>query len=329
MVSVGLITSVGIVGALTEIRHTETFKRYKDIYDKNICIKQVKKLFGEIFRIKNISCASETGKIIYPGIRSVTFNEYGFIVDADISLVCDFNTIENIKDYIKATFRAYKIQMEESKGIVIIKIYKEPLEDKLHHKIALSPYQLLLGYNYDGNIIADMKKAPHILICGLSNSGKTQMAKTIINNLHDADIVLLNAFKEDFKDHKGQFIIGDDNILEFLNSCLDGEIRKRPVYVIIDELLVLCKNKEITKVITDLLAVARHFNIFLIAISQIGTKEQLKFKDLFNCRICMRAIEESSYRVVLGCGVDGALKQREFYLYSDGLHKGRTFTNRE
>lgn len=330
MVSVGLITAVGIVGALTEIRHTETFKRYKDIYYKNICIKQIKKLFSEIFRIKNISCASETGKINYPAIRSVTFNEYGFIVDADISLVCDLKSIENISDYIKSTFKAYEVKIKEIRGIVRIEIYKEPLKDKNYKKVPLSPYELLLGHNYNGNIITDMRINPYLLICGIGGSGKTQMAKTIINNLDGADIFILNAYQEDFKGFGDKLINGETNILEFLKSCLDSSIeRVRPMYLLIDELLVLCRNKEISKVINDLLSVGRHKGkgIFIIGISQIGTKEQLKFKDLFNSRVCMRFIESSAYQTVLGSSVDGILSQREFYLYSDGLYKGKTFIN--
>lgn len=155
------------------------------------------------------------------------------------------------------------------------------------------------------------------------------MAKTIIRNLqYNAYVVLVNAFKDDFKTYRGRFINGDVNILNFLKTLLQSEIkRNKPMYVVIDELLVLNKNKEISKAITDLLAIARHYNIFLIGISQEGTKEQLKFKSLFNTRVCFRLLEESSYRTVLGCSVEGELKKQEFYLYSNGLYKGRTFDN--
>ena len=58
-------------------------------------------------------------------------------------------------------------------------------------------------------------------------------------------------------------------------------------------------DKGITKAITDLLAIGRHYNIFLVGISQQGTKESVKFKDLFNSRICFSQVEESSYRSVI------------------------------
>ncbi len=323
-----IISAIGIGGALVEIRTTDTYKRYKNSYNRLVVIKQIKNIFTEIFKAKNISYVADKREASYPKIKSINFIEYGFKVDIDISLVCSIKDIEGIQDYIRATFKAYEVKIEEIEGIISISIYKEPLKDKPYKKVALSPYKLLLGHSYKGNIIADMRINPYLLICGLGGSGKTQMAKTIINNLENADIVILNAYKDDFKAYEGLFINGDKNILEYLNSCLEMNIERcRPMYLLIDELIVLCRNKEISKAITDLLAVARHSNIYIIGISQIGTKEQLKFKDLFNSRVCMKFIENSAYQTVLGCGVDGALKQREFYLYSDGLYRGKTFIN--
>ena len=87
------------------------------------------------------------------------------------------------------------------------------------------------------------------------------------------------------------------------------------MYLIIDELLTLTKNKEINKILMELLAVARHFNIFVIGIAQEGTKENLKFKNLFNARVCFKMIEDSSYKTVLGCSVEEQLQKQEFYLF--------------
>ena len=53
----------------------------------------------------------------------------------------------------------------------------------------------------------------------------------------------------------------------------------------------------------------------------------IKCKNLFNVRICMKQLEESSFRTVLGCSVeDRFLKQREFYIVDNqGLRKGKTY----
>lgn len=285
----------------------------------------IKKAFVKIFKQRNLIDDKED----YPKLLNVNFEEYGIIVYIDLKGVCSYSELEKELEYIQTVFKAYEVNLRVVEGICKISIYTDNLEPKSYYKQFLEPYECLLGFNYEGNIIADMRTTPHILITGLSGQGKTEMAKTIIKNLqHNADIVLLNAFRNDFKAYTGRLIIEEVNILLFLKSTLENKIeRSRPMYIVIDELLVLIKNKEISKCIMDLLAIARHYNIFLIGISQEGTKEQLKFKNLFNTRVCFKMLEESSYRTVLGCSVDGSLQKQDFYLYSDGLYKGRTFDN--
>jgi hypothetical protein len=193
-------------------------------------------------------------------------------------------------------------------------------------------YELKVGYKNllicRKPIIVDMRTTPHLFVCGLSGSGKSKMVEYAAKG---KNVALLNVFEDDFTSIQGQRIIGNNNILKFLTSLLDT-MRSRqkgtePLYLVMDELLVLCIDKVITKAVTDVLAIGRHYNIFIIGISQIGTKESVKFKDLFNARICFRQVEESSYRTVLGYSPeDIQLKQREFLYYSDEVGKGITYT---
>lgn len=262
-----------------------------------------------------------------PVIETVEILEYGISVVIDLRGICSYEEFEKQLDFIKTVFKAYRVEFSLIEGDCNLMIYTELLDIKNFYKVNLDSYTLLLGYNYNGNITVDMRKTPHLLIIGLSGQGKTFMAKSIIKNLEDlTDIVLINAFEDDFNGHKGRRIVEEENILIFLKSLLEVKIkRNKPMYIVIDELLSLIKNKEINKCIMQLLAVARHFNVFIIGISQDGTKENLKFKNLFNARVCFRMIEDSSYKTVLGCNVEDQLQKQEFYLYSDGLYKGRTF----
>lgn len=205
----------------------------------------------------------------------------------------------------------------------LYKIGKEPLE--------INDSQLLLGYapkegllDSDKPIIANMKRTPHLLICGLSNCGKTKMVEYAIK---DKSVILINVFDDDFRRIKARRINGNEKILFFFHELLkDIYKREKPLYIVIDELLVLCMDTKATKAITDLLAVGRHYNIFIIGISQIGTKEVVKFKDLFNVRVCFRQVEESSYRAVLGYSPEvRELKQRQFLYYSEEVGMGRTY----
>lgn len=188
-----------------------------------------------------------------------------------------------------------------------------------------SEYTLKLGYNIlHIPIIVDMKKLPHLLIVGLSNSGKSKIAEYA---LRDKDCILLNAFREDYKSLKCRRIIGNDKILKYLQNTLDNiYYRDHPFYIVVDEILVLSKDKKINAAIQDLLSIARHYHIYLVCISQAGQKECVSYKHLFNCRLCLRMINATDYSVVLGVTPENTnLVQRQFYLLSDDLYKGTSY----
>ena len=174
-------------------------------------------------------------------------------------------------------------------------------------------------------ITIDMNIDSHVLIIGLSNCGKSKLAEGMLKG---KSVTIVNAFPEDFPTLKGQRIVGEDEILNYLEHVLDGRTNESKVhYLLIDEMLVLMRNKKIEKALAELLAIARHYNLYIIALGQEGTREVIKCKNLFNVRICMKQLEESSFRTVLGCSVeDRFLKQREFYIVDNqGLRKGKTY----
>ena len=192
-------------------------------------------------------------------------------------------------------------------------------------RVKETDYTLKLGYNsLHLPIIVDMQKTPHLLIVGLSNSGKSKIAEYA---LQGKDCILLNTFKDDYKSIKSRRITGNTDILRYLQNTLDNiYYREKPFYILIDEILVLSKDKKITTAIQDLLSIARHYNIFLICISQAGQKECISYKHLFNCRLCMRMVNSVDYSVVLGVTPENAtLVQRQFYLLSDNLYKGTSY----
>lgn len=190
-----------------------------------------------------------------------------------------------------------------------------------------STFHLLLGEDTSilhRKIYVDMSVDSHVLIVGLSNCGKSKLAEGM---LRDKDVIVVNAFEEDFQSIKGARVIGEDNILEFLRHVLDDRtIDSKPLYLLVDELVVLLRNKSIAKELQGLLCIARHTKLYIVALSQEGTKEVISFKNLFNVRIMMKAIEESTYRTVLGASVeDTNLKQREFYVRdNNGIRRGRS-----
>ena len=188
-------------------------------------------------------------------------------------------------------------------------------------------YVLVIGHTkglFKTPITVDMRATPHLLCCGLSGQGKSRCIEYAIK---DKDVILLNAFKDDFKAVKARKIIGNENILHFLENIIKEPYKRdKPLYIVIDELLVCCTDKKINNAIKDLLAVGRHYNIFIIGIAQRGTKTDLSFKDLFNARMTFRQVESSSYQAILGCSIeDKRLNKREFILMSDDIYYGKTY----
>ena len=262
-------------------------------------------------------------------VQNVELFSWGFKADILISRVCSYKEIENQQDYLKQLFKAKEIVLTNVKGKAILEVITNYIEDIKYYPINLPPTSLLLGFDNKGeSIIVDMLKVPHMGIQGASNSGKSRMVELALNNLKGADIILLNTFSKDFKRVKdARRINGNKNILDYLESLIkDPFVREKPLYLVLDELNVLGKDKAINKAIADVLSQARHFNIYLIALGQSLLKESCPYKQLFNIRVTFRAIDKSSISAFLGCSVENSeLLQREFICYSDAIYKGKSY----
>lgn len=209
------------------------------------------------------------------------------------------------------------------------------IEFKRRVKLQPSNTKLILGVDEKGEIIdVDCAVDGHVLICGLSLCGKSRMAEYFLRD--KKNVVILNAFKKDFTVLKqAKRINGTNEIMNFLQTVLEGreEISsneiKEPLFILIDEILVLsAKSKDAMKAIASLLADARHYGVFIIALTQEANKDVISCKNLFNIRVCMTMIDDSAFKVVLGAGIKDTFeipKPREFIVFDNkGLRKGRT-----
>ena len=81
------------------------------------------------------------------------------------------------------------------------------------------------------------------------------------------NVTILNAYEDDFTSVKNaRRIIGNEKILKYLTNLLENPIKRKEddiLFLVIDEMLVLCSDKKITKAITDLLAIGRHLSGFM------------------------------------------------------------------
>lgn len=211
---------------------------------------------------------------------------------------------------------------------MLIQIVSNPVREMDYKPIQLSPYELLVGHTNTGEILTvDMRKTPHVGVTGTSCQGKSKCVEGMLKNLKGAKIHLVNCFEDDFTGvYAEKRIVGADNIYDYLIKLLVFKVeRKCPLYVVIDEFNVLNNTKGMSKAIADLLAQARHYNIFVICIMQSATKEDCKFKGLFNIRISFKNVEGATLNAFLGTTVSNDLDRQEFYLLSDGIYRGRTF----
>ena len=278
-------------------------------------LRQYKKQLNKLLKHQNIKVKS----IFYlnedTGYRA-------FFKYRDVDLI----KLNFLKPYVNKIFGCDKADFTlMDNGALILSIYK-PQEFLDYKQVQLQDRELLLGYNQEGYIIADMGKYPHLLISGLSNQGKSKMIYYMLKNLGDmANILVLNGFKEDYKGFT--LVQGTKAIQRRIEAILkDKEIRIKPLYLILEEMQSISKDKKLQEQLKELLSMGRHYNIFVIGIIQNATKENCSFKDLFNCRCSFRQIDSSSYQVCLGTSVEKGLEQREFYFLDSNLIKGYTFS---
>ena len=216
---------------------------------------------------------------------------------------------EDAVDFIKSKLRMYRKD----------KLLREPL-----------PNELVIGYDpfsYEMTpIIADMYKNPHMLVSGLSQQGKTSMVEYALRGRQS---IILNAMPDNFQSIEPiERITEYDEMIYILGELIKSRKLKEPLYVVIDEMLqlVIDGKKQVTELITKLLAKAAHNNIFVIGITQSAEKEVVKCKHLFNTRECFRVVDDSSYKVVLGYSPEEQiLLPRHFYYVTDRKGVGCTY----
>lgn len=278
-------------------------------------LRQYKKQLNKLLKDQNIKVKS----IFY---LNGNIGYRAFFKYRDVDLI----KLNFLKPYVNKIFGCDKADFTlMDNGALILSIYK-PQEFLDYKQVQLQDRELLLGYNQEGYIIADMGKYPHLLISGLSNQGKSKMIYYMLKNLGDmANILVLNGFKEDYKGFT--LVQGTKAIQRRIEAILkDKEIRIKPLYLILEEMQSISKDKKLQEQLKELLSMGRHYNIFVIGIIQNATKENCSFKDLFNCRCSFRQIDSSSYQVCLGTSVEKGLEQREFYFLDSNLIKGYTFS---
>ena len=172
-----------------------------------------------------------------------------------------------------------------------------------------SPYTLT-----DGKTEFDFYSAPHLIVGGISNMGKSYFVTKLLKGRNDIDITILNAYLTDFQGVKGSRINDRRSILLYLQNVLSVKHNK-PQFIVIDEILTLSTDRKIMNQIQELLCVARHQNVYLICITQRGLQSEIPFKNLFNMRVCFKMLETQSLIALLGYSPENIIMLRQGQYY--------------
>ena len=242
--------------------------------------------------------------------------------------------IANIQlDFIKEEKRIKEFQEQLLKNHLLLSKYFEGYKNNKNKNdntisVKLKPTQFIVGYDENLKpIIVDMEKTPHIGIMGSSYTGKSKCVETMIASNPNIEVTLLNAFETDFTSLDVDRINGIEEIKAFLKAELNNkEKRSRPHVIVIDECNVLSLENDIDKLIKGLLAQARHFNVYIIAILQLANKNDCPYKNLFNTRISFKHIDDDLITTFLGAKPESILKHREFFMYDTDYRQGKTYT---
>lgn len=220
--------------------------------------------------------------------------------------------------FIGSMYTTYEIINKLDIGEIVASRFK-----KVDSNCLTIGYKRRLGMKIP--IVIDQKKTPHCMIVGLSGSGKSKMVEGALKEKKNC--VVLNAFPEDMQTLNCRRIFGEERIFKFLSNLLENkQYYEDGLFIVVDEALVLVNtSKRICKLLQDILSIGRHYHWWLVLLSQAGTKNDIPFKNLFNCRICLKNVDPSSYSVVLGAPVDVKLQPREFVVYHTDIEYGRTY----
>lgn len=190
-------------------------------------------------------------------------------------------------------------------------------------------------------VLMDIEKAPHVLIAGESNSGKSVMMHNIIcsllvkNSPNTMELLLIDPkrveFKFFYKNNPCLFcpvVIDPEEALQRLEEASNEMMRRydvmekegkrfwtgKKLYIVIDEIadLVSTGGKRLEKVIEKIARLGRGAAVNLIVATQHPTAKVLSRQITTNLdtRICLRVNDASASRLILGESGGEKLKGR-------------------
>jgi len=241
----------------------------------------------------------------------------------------NFSTLKNQQEYFEDACRL-PIVIEKIGGYAHFHIYSQKLEKcypfEWHHSQYPKMYlPFPVGISQSGLEVLDLVKAPHFLISGTTNYGKSTLIYNIIHALLPiAKIAIVDLKRLQYSYLKKYVALAKNEndtltLLQAINKEMgrridlleDAEVEKIQNYkgdlpfivLIIDEIAEV-QDKETIYYIDRLARLARAVGISIVAATQRPSKKLKVFeentRDMFAARVCYLMPDEVSSRLVLG-----------------------------
>ena len=192
--------------------------------------------------------------------------------------------------------------------------------DKIHLK---KNDGIVVGRHYLKKVYWNYKTYFHLIITGVTGTGKTVLCENITRN---RNTVLINTWETDFKSMlNARRINNKEDIIAFFKWIPSNT---EEVFIVCDELATLMQDKDIAKEINNALMFARHYKAHIIGITPRVLANEVQCKSLFPARITGRLLQESDYRTALGISINVNLGMREFIIIQDKVEVFKSENNR-
>lgn len=118
-------------------------------------------------------------------IGEVYRHDYGYLVTAHIAWGCSAEVLEKLKIIIEDNLECKcEVDKDDFENYVRIKLITNPLNDLVFEPVKTKPYELFLGYEFNGSkVILNNNLNAHLLIGGRNGSGKSRALYVALTNL--------------------------------------------------------------------------------------------------------------------------------------------------
>lgn len=116
-------------------------------------------------------------------LRDIKKTNYGYCSRVMIPNGKNHEELEELKTTLEDNLKA-SIELENKNYQCYMKVIENKFNNVIYTPVKLKPNEIFLGYDISGKITkVDMHKHPHVLIAGLTGSGKSRLMMIILTNL--------------------------------------------------------------------------------------------------------------------------------------------------